>query len=307
MSGTPETKYKVHSTSTLKKIKDDGTPNTTVKKVKVVKLLYLLFWVTGENGDPMYRTAPQTRMDNIRKSKNYDKNIHKVLTIEIEDISVILDKIPGYIERFGGKDNVKIKEVSIHSHAGQDGPIGSVDVREQYRFPNPSEFGQMMQSGWASIDFNWSENCPRFIVYGCDSALTHPSEDHPNQDPKTIKNFAYDISKLSNFKNVEVWGQSTKSAPSYLPDYRITSIARDVYSFHGEFVAADWKMFPTYQIAAHLGGGKKATYVLENVDPPESLLKNLDKAEPMNCYKNGELVMSVNQGYFNDHRKQGTL
>jgi hypothetical protein len=273
--------------------------NSIRKEIKIppVKLLFLFFWVKGKFGGHLYSEGAKTRMRNIKKSSWYREGIHEIHCPDIEDISEILDIIPRYIEKFGGKSKVRLKEVSCHSHAGGDGPLGSVNPAK-FSFGTPSEFGQMKLDGWESVDFNWSSDCPRFIIYGCDSALENSPVDRPHS--KNYKNFAKSISTKKNFENVEVWGQSTKSVPSFLPDYRITSAARDMHT--------GWWAGETYQIAAGMGGGWKATdlggYVTNHRTDQEFVKKHFDPAEPMYCYMNGNKIRSIHQGYFNDHRKK---
>jgi hypothetical protein len=307
MSDTSGTTYKVHSTSTLKPSRSDGQPNIKHLSVKSVKMLFLLFYVVGHFGDDMYNEAPITRKKNIENSKGFNENKHIVECIPIEDISLIQDIVPQKINEYGGKENVCVKEASVHSHAAGDGPLGSKKKPthdpfiDQNGIPIGSCAYQMTLAGWGKIDFNWSKDCPRFILYGCDSALTHlPRDSKPGET--SFKNFALAISKLPHYKGVEVWGQPNKSVPSYFPDYRVTSLDRDIYDVHGYFTLPDWTEDPTYQIATvDPGGGWRATKA------GYGLGGKPEKADPMHCYVNGKLIRTIDQGYFNDHRKQGTL
>lgn len=152
--------------------------------------------------------------------------------------------------------------------------------------------------GWESIDFNWDTDCPGFITYGCDSALEAPPVDRPSQ--KSYKNFSQTLSTKKNFENVEVWGQSTKSAPSFFPDYRVTSAARDMHT--------GWSVGATYQVAAGMGGGWKATdfsgHIFDPDPDPDYIKEHFDPVRPMYCYRNGKRIRSIHQGYFNDHREK---
>ncbi|WP_211462897.1 hypothetical protein [Collimonas silvisoli] len=290
MSAAVDIKWKVYGDSTTSPVE-----NTKRKIVEIepVKLLFLLFWVKGKYGGALYSEGAKTRMHNIKNSAWYNPAIHEVHCPDIEDLSEIKNIVARYIAKFGGKTKVRTKESSIHSHAAGDGPLGSVNP-VQFSFHSATEFAQMQLEGWDAIDFNWCTDTPRFIVYGCDSALELPPEDNPNK--KSFKNFAKNLSERSKFLDVEIWGQSTKSVPSFLPDYRVTSLARDMHM--------GWSRGPTYQIAGHIKGGIKATDNAIRIDDPEYVHKNNDPAEPMNCYLNGKKIRSVNQGYFNDHRKK---
>jgi hypothetical protein len=294
--------WKAHATSKTSPIEQSQRKEV---RVPSPKLLFLLFWVKGKFGDALFTEAPKTRMHNIKRAKWYNEKVHEVHCIDIEDLSDIIDVTARYIERFGGKSKVRLQELSVHSHAGQDGPIGSVDYPKKFSFNTTTEAGQMTMDGWKSIDFNWNPDNPRFVIYGCDSALEDPPEDHPSQ--VNYKNFAQSLSSLPNLKNVEVWGQSTKSTPSYLPDFRVTSLDRDIYSFHGTVINPAWRIGPVYQIAAHIHGGLKATatpigMIRTQLEDREYVKRHFDPAMPMNCYKNGQKIHSQDQGCFNDHR-----
>ncbi|SAK49986.1 hypothetical protein AWB75_01343 [Caballeronia catudaia] len=292
INSEPDARWMVCGSSTTSSVS-----NIARKEVKVpsVKLLFLLFWVKGKFGGYLYSEAAKTRMHNIKNSSWYKERAHEIHCPDIEDVSEIIDIIPRYIEKFGGKSKVRVKEISCHSHSGGDGPLGSVNPA-RFSFDTPGEFGQMKLEGWESIDFNWSSDCPRFIIYGCDSALEAPPVDHINST--NYKNFAKTLSTKKNFENVEVWGQSTKSVPSFLPDYRITSAARDMRT--------GWWAGETYQIAAGMGGGWKATdiggYITNHRTDQKYIEEHFDPAKPMHCYINGVKIRSTHQGYFNDHR-----
>lgn len=299
MSSSSEVGWKIHGESISSPIE-----NKTRKVVEVEepgKLLFLLFYVKGKFGGYLYSEGAKTRMENIKHSRGYSENIHEVHCIGVEDISDILEIIPRCIEKFGGKSKVRTKEVSYHSHAGGDGPIGSVNPKE-YSFHTKSEFGQMKLEGWEQIDFNWSANSPRFVIYGCDSALEELPVDHPPQQTE-YNNFARHLSEKENFKDVEVWGQSTKSYPSFVPDYRITSVARDFKTDNG--LGWEERTGKTYQIAAEMHtilGIWNATHIGFDREDAEHQ-SDYDPAKPMRCYKNGKKIREGHQGYFNDHRK----
>ena len=270
-------------------------------EVSLKILLYLLFYATGKFGDTLYSEGAQSRLQNIKANKLYNETIHKVHCPPYQDISEIIQIVDNYIKKYGGKEKVLVREVGIWSHAGGDGPLGSTTPPQKYPLVEKEPY-QMALEGYGSIDFNW-DNKAKFVIYGCDSALESPPEDKP--DKKDYKNFAKNISLLNNFKNVEVWGQSSKSCPSYVPDYRVTSLARDINKEGGAWF---WKSdgYKTYQIAAKMGGGWKDTSfggpdVFSGKDV-KYIKENYDKANPMHCYKNGTKIRTTDQGYFNDHR-----
>jgi hypothetical protein len=144
----------------------------------------------------------------------------------------------------------------------------------------------MDMCGWEQIKVEWALNA-KCVFYGCNTG-----------NPHATKNFAQNISNLSNFKDVEVWGQSNYSFPSFYPDYRVTSIARSIGDGTG------WDMIGNaYMVAGNLGEGLKAISTGAAILTQEELRDGgYPKANPMNCYKNGVLIQSTHQGVFNDHR-----
>jgi hypothetical protein len=144
---------------------------------------------------------------------------------------------------------------------------------------------QMEECGWGQIDVLWADKDAICVFYGCNTGHK-PS------------GFAQRISKLSNFKDVEVWGQSTYSYPSFYPDYRVTSMARNMKT--------GWDLRKaTYLVGGNEGQGWDATSYKPNKDTldEETIKEDFPKANPMNCFKNGTHIRETHQGYFNDHRK----
>ena len=230
--------------------------NTQHVKITRKKQLFLLFWVAEEDkGKSLFSESAQTRMKNIKRSDVYNHEIHKVHCPPLHTFSEIQIIINNWIEHYGGKSKAVIKEIGIFSHSGWDGPI-------IYSDPDHT---QMPIDGWRSIHFNWSFGNTRCTFFGCNSANT-PS-------------FAQEISKLPNFINVEVGGQSASSFPSFSPSKRITSIARsnDTLCYAGGHTYMVGSK-PNKGMQAHLWGAE---------------------VEPMRFYKNGFLHYEKDQSFFN--------
>lgn len=257
-----------------------------IDPTKEIVFLYLLFYVSEEHkGKLMISEASQTRLQNIKKTPGYDGKKYKAFSIPIQSIDEILEQIPKIIEKHseGNKKRVIVTEIGVFSHAGGDGPISY--NKEIKNCPIAGWPHQMDICGWEQIEVEWSAN-PKFVFYGCNTG----------NNSGTFKNFVESISNLSNFKDVEVWGQSTSSFPSFYPDFRVTTIARSV----GEN-GTGWNVGPTYQVAGDSGQGSKAiTYT--GFEKTVEELKKFPKANNLNVYKNGTLVKSSHQGIFNDDR-----
>jgi hypothetical protein len=256
---------------------------------KVVKYLHLFFYLDEDHhGRAMIREATMTRLRNVKKNKWYDGDKHKAFGVPIQSVDEIIEQISKIIAKHGGKEKVFIKEVGFFSHAGGDGPL--CYNKKVVIHPEPKFQSQMMLEGWALIDFNWAKDS-RFVFYGCNTA---------NNGGK-FKNFAENISNLSNFSNVAVWGQSTSSFPSFYPDFRVTTGARSMSDWRWNAISIN-----TYQVACGPDLGYQALNFNNKADlnltPAELTKKGYPKANVLHRYEFGVLVQSSHQGIFNNHR-----
>ncbi|UYZ83125.1 hypothetical protein MTZ49_11000 [Entomomonas sp. E2T0] len=268
---------------------NDVVVNITREKLQLI----LLFWVKERDqgtirytGNSLFSETVQTRLNNIYNSSWYNKNKHKVHCPPIQAIHEIGTIVKNWITKYGGPDKVETLEIGVCSHSGLDGPIS---YQTAVNPPASKEWPHQMAitDGWDAIDFNWKPSGARCVFYGCKSGTD------------SVDGFAIRLSKLNNFKNVAVWGQTTYSYPSFYPDYRVTTYAR-VASAPGS-----WSVGPTYMIAANRQEALKALQgqdggVLELT--PEQL-KSYPAANPMKSYKSGTTIQTTHQGVFNDHRK----
>lgn len=253
--------------------------------------LFLFFYIDeNHKGKHMISESCQTRLKNLKKISWYDGKKYKAFSIPIQSVDEILEQIPIIVKKHSESDTKRVvmAEIGVFSHAGGDGPI-SYNKKVKV-CPEPNYKQQMLMCGWEQIDVLWSPS-GKCVFYGCNTGNTSANWNH----------FAENISNLKNFKNVEIWGQSDYSFPSFYPDYRVTSLARSL----GES-GTGWDMRGnTYQVAGNTGEGKKAVSLKPNKDTlsNEQLKENgYPKAKIMNVYKNGKLIKSSHQGVFNDHR-----
>lgn len=253
--------------------------------------LYLIFFIDEDHkGKLMISEASQTRLKNIKEKSWYDDKKHKAFSIPIQSVDEILEQIPQIIKKHSedNKKRVLIAEMGIFSHAGGDGPI-SYNKKVKV-CPEPQYKSQMLMCGWEQINVEWTAQA-KLVFYGCNTGNTN----------ENWNNFAKNISTLVNFKDVEIWGQSTSSFPSFYPDYRVTSAARSTgdNGFGWDFRSN------TYQVAGNPGEGWKAiSFSPDKNNISESDLKksNFPRANSLNVYKNGLLIKSTHQGVFNNHR-----
>lgn len=267
----------------------DRERNTATSKLNLI----LLFWVNDKGANMMSESA-QTRLNNIKKMNWYDPIVCKIHSIPIKSIDQIIEITEKYIQKYGGKDKIETREIGIFSHSGEDGPIC---YREPVIIcPLDDRQRQMSLEGWEKIDFNWKKQDAICVFYGCRSGLNL-------QDNIGHKCFAQNISVLSNFNNVEVWGQGSSSFPSFYPDYRVTTLLRSLKT--GFSIVGNCQ---TYMVGGGNGEGNdalfpKKTSVNSVHRLTEKELKEYPKAKVMNSFKNGKEINSTHQGVFNDHRK----
>lgn len=271
---------------------DDASAECKIKFLPI-ELLLLFYVDEWDQGTKMFKEAAQTRLKNIKNSDWYDPKIHKVHCPPIQTIDEIIEIIPKYYDKYGGKGKVQIKELGVFSHSGKDGPI-CYDTKIKV-CPYNEKGMQMAMCGWEQIDLIWVKQDALCVFYGCNSASEKPNK------KGLIKIFSKNISLLANFKNVEVWGQSNSSFPSFVPDYRLTSAARSI-----PLGGLSWDLGSTYMVAGIKGQGYQSLHsgsALDKIQTDKEELNKMPKAKPMNCYKNGKKIRSTHQGYFNDHRK----
>lgn len=268
---------KASANATNKQPVTEGRTSTTKNNIVTQKITrpqpmlesILLFWVNvDDRGRKMFAEACQTRLQNIKNASWYKETIHKVHCPPIQAIHEIGPIVDKWIEKYGGKDKIKTREIGLFSHASDDGPI-SYHIKNIP--PAPGWPCQMaISDGWDKIDFNWIDTA-KCVFYGCNSG-------------RDITNgFAKRISALANFKNVVIWGQSTYSYPSFLPDFRLTTMARNMKT--------GWDVGATYMVGGNKKEGGKATSPSLSYPP----------ANPLFFFKNGIKLGQSHQGIFNDH------
>lgn len=252
--------------------------NIIHQKITRAKELFLLFWVdeSDDSRRAFFEEACMTRFYNIVNSPYYKKEKHKVHFAAISKFDQIKGIIANRIDQYGGKNKARVREVGIFSHAGKiDGPT----TKSTENQPPVPHFPQQMniKGGWDDIDFNWLGKDAMFVMYGCRTSF---------KDKESGEGFANKLSRLDNFKNINVWGQTETTYPSFYPDVRETSVVRSMN--------IAWSFDLTYMVACIEDQGWEALFP----DKEKPL-----KALPMQCFNNGELVKTSDQSCFNDHRK----
>lgn len=220
--------------------------------------IYMLFYTTGnERGDEMFKAA-ETRKYDIEHSKGFDSSNDIVLLCGIQDISSIETLVSSVIETYGESFG-KTSEFSIWSHAGKDGPRGTVPTSK-----NALDRKQMTLEGWSGIDFNWSAEA-NANFYGCKTGVGDMSN----------PSFSTKISSLSNYRNVNVHGQTSSAYPSVYTDIRQNNqdmlggrFSYPTYMVGGGSLGVVGRFFPTYSQANPMRTSRNGKGVVNNYYQP---------------------------------------
>jgi hypothetical protein len=129
----------------------------------------------------------------------------------------------------------KTAEFGLYSHSGHsDGPVGETPSSK-----DPIDGNQMGMAGWSNIDFNWSKGA-RADFYGCNTGYN--SESSPSWTTR--------ISALSNFKDVDVVGETSYSYPSRYTNYRENNVQENKFILSRKDGTVTFKR--TYQVGGIL-------------------------------------------------------
>ena len=164
--------------------------------------IYLLFYSYGnsitdsdEDINKDFYASALTRYYDIINSKDYNAKEDKVFLLGFNDIANIKNITEDIIGKYSKKYG-KTTEVDFYTHAGFDGPSGSINNSAYFDY---SIGKQMSLEGWNKINFNWDKNASIYF-YGCNTA---------NTDDEHSISFSQNISNLSNFQNINAYGQVT--------------------------------------------------------------------------------------------------
>lgn len=239
------------------------------------KDIYILFYTSGNNrGDEMFRASALTRQRDIEKSKVFDPAKDKVVVIGIQDMASIQEHVNNTVKTLSPKYG-QTQEFSIWSHAGTDGPCGTICTTS-----DAVDFMQMSTEGWGKIDFNWKNNGDgtNANFFGCNTGKNEEIMsyiDNPNTS------FAARVSGLENFKNVNVAGQTTSAFPSMFTNYRKNS-----ENGTDNFINSEDNGMTIFQRTYMVGGYKRSQ---------DWNLNEQNVANPMQFNRNGKTTGTGNQ------------
>ena len=177
--------------------------------------IFMLFYTEGNRrGDAMFKAAAETRRDDIINRSDFDSNTDLVILQSIQDLGQLEGIINGIIDDYS-ENYGQTAEFSIWSHAGLDGPTGTIKTSH-----DAIDGYQMSINGWSSINFNWDQNAMAGF-FGCKTGVGN------NDSPS----FVTRLSAASNFRDVIVYGQTSSAYPSANKHNR--TVNRDI--LHGRF------------------------------------------------------------------------
>jgi RHS repeat-associated protein len=211
-----------------------------------------------KNADEMFWKAALTRgLDMLANGEIGDGDI--AIFKQIDSMNDIKETVEGDIadnkEKYG-----KTAEFGLWSHGGDNGPFRS-------NAKGPED--QLSVADWGKINFNWSSNA-KAGFYGCRTGRTGKE-----QEAELGQSFSQQLSGQSNMKNVDVWGQTTRSWPSPFANSRLTNDDIQVGIHH----------VPTYMVGSDKSFGTRVLATLQIAQ----------KINPMAIFKNGALVGFKNQ------------
>jgi RHS repeat-associated protein len=240
--------------------------------------LYLMFYITGHShgGDDMFRAAAETRKLDIENSGSFDSKRDKVIVESFSDVSQIKGKVESAVAANKGNYGTTV-EVGVWSHCGLNGPVGGQPASSNPLSCNNGVCSsQMALEGWGKIDFNWSQNS-RANFFGCNSG-----------NSKSGESFTTGLSRLNNFKDVNVAGQPTYAYPSKYVNSRSLTMSQAMNSY--------LPVVSSVHINGEVGPGATAINIHRTYMVAGEREKSLNsffggtKANPMTVSKNGVII-----------------
>ncbi|MDR2407164.1 MAG: hypothetical protein LBE13_03505 [Bacteroidales bacterium] len=172
--------------------------------------IYMYYYVSNnknEEDDAMFMAAALTRsLDMLKSGQIKDGDAYVFRTIS--DLGKLKESVESTVEELSPQFG-KTAEFGLWSHGSLDGPIGSIPTSV-----GDIGYNQMSIEEWGNINYNWktNEGYTKAMFFGCRTAAD--KDDKGN----AVVPWILSISKKSNMKNVNVYGQTHRSWPSIYPD-----------------------------------------------------------------------------------------
>ena len=102
---------------------------------------------------------------------SFDPTKDQVYVLRVDDFGTLQQKISEVVDDATENGYGKTVELSVYSHAGTDGPVGTEPTSGKYNLEkktkNPLDRNQLSSEGWDAIDFNFDEEESIAAFYGC--------------------------------------------------------------------------------------------------------------------------------------------
>jgi len=194
------------------------------------KEVYMVFYTAGnKRGDEMFHAAALTRQRDIQNNGSFNPAKDIVVLTPVRNIATIKEQVNLIQKEYGSKYG-KTAEFSLWSHAGTDGPTGTAPTTS-----NALDKNQMTIEGWSQIGFDWSQDAKANFL-GCKTGVASDNK----------ASFVTSLSAQTNFKDVQVSGQTSSAYPS-----KYTNARENSDLGNGNFIYtqdADTYFSPTYMV-----------------------------------------------------------
>ena len=131
-----------------------------------------VYFIIVSGADADIQSAAKTREDEILNSPGFDKNKDHVYVIQIFDLGKLKEEVDKKVNDAKKKGYGLTVEASFFSHAGGDGPQGTVETsKNSLKSVTGSNLDkkQLSPSGWKEINFNFDPNESVAAFYGCNT------------------------------------------------------------------------------------------------------------------------------------------
>jgi RHS repeat-associated protein len=136
--------------------------------------VYFLIYDSNNYNPGDLLDALSTRKREIENGKDFNSKDDHIYTLDISDLGKLKDKVKESVTDAGKNKYGKTVEVSFFTHAGTDGPVGSMSVsggNSQYNETGDNlDRNQLSLEGWREIDWNLNPEKNVICSYGCNSA-----------------------------------------------------------------------------------------------------------------------------------------
>lgn len=204
--------------------------NTVDSKEDIGSEVYFVIY-TGGSADA-YDSA-KTRIEQIKKQKNYNDKLDKIYYIEVSDLGKLEEEVERRVEEAICEGYGKTVEVSFFGHGGGDGPIGRIEASRNSLSDitrRPFDGRQLSPTGWKEIDFNFDPDGSFAVFYGCKTIDFAQQFLHLQPNVKFTSGIDGNGGASSNEEIYKINGLNFWEKPAYFGSYALRSMEKDIFS-----------------------------------------------------------------------------